>query len=34
QVERTPQAVAVVHSDVRLSYRELNNRANQLAHHL
>ena len=34
QVERTPQAVAVVHSDVRLSYRELNNRANKLAHHL
>ncbi|WP_438826902.1 non-ribosomal peptide synthase/polyketide synthase [Pseudomonas syringae] len=34
QVERTPQAVAVVHGDVRLSYRELNNRANQLAHHL
>ncbi|RML33674.1 hypothetical protein ALQ96_101764, partial [Pseudomonas syringae pv. atrofaciens] len=34
QVERAPQAVAVVHGDVRLSYRELNNRANQLAHHL
>ncbi|MCF5753059.1 amino acid adenylation domain-containing protein, partial [Pseudomonas syringae] len=34
QVERTPQAVAVVHGDVHLSYRELNNRANQLAHHL
>jgi syringomycin synthetase protein SyrE len=34
QVERTPQALAVVHGDVRLSYRELNNRANQLAHHL
>ncbi|WP_032706643.1 hypothetical protein, partial [Pseudomonas syringae] len=31
QVERTPQAVAVVHGDVHLSYRELNNRANQLA---
>ncbi|WP_346400875.1 AMP-binding protein, partial [Pseudomonas syringae] len=30
----TPQAVAVVHGDLRLSYRELNNRANQLAHHL
>ncbi|WP_147458026.1 AMP-binding protein, partial [Pseudomonas syringae] len=34
QVELTPEAVAVVHGDVRLSYRELNNRANQLAHHL
>ncbi|MEQ4341334.1 amino acid adenylation domain-containing protein, partial [Pseudomonas syringae] len=34
QVERTPQAVAVVHGDVRLSYCELNNRANQLAHQL
>ncbi|MBV6748763.1 amino acid adenylation domain-containing protein [Pseudomonas chlororaphis] len=34
QVERTPQAIAVVHGDIRLSYRELNNRANQLAHHL
>ncbi|KPW10745.1 Non-ribosomal peptide synthetase, partial [Pseudomonas syringae pv. atrofaciens] len=34
QVERTPQAVAVVHGDIRLNYRELNNRANQLAHHL
>ncbi|WP_032706639.1 hypothetical protein, partial [Pseudomonas syringae] len=31
QVERSPQAVAVVHGDVRLSYCELNNRANQLA---
>ncbi|WP_309475907.1 non-ribosomal peptide synthase/polyketide synthase [Pseudomonas sp. B21-028] len=34
QVERTPEAVAVVHDDARLSYRELNRRANQLAHHL
>ncbi|ELP99339.1 non-ribosomal peptide synthetase, partial [Pseudomonas syringae] len=34
QVERSPQAVAVVHGDVRLSYCELNNRANQLAHQL
>ncbi|OUM05318.1 hypothetical protein BW686_21700 [Pseudomonas syringae] len=34
QVERTPQALAVMHGDVCLSYRELNNRANQLAHHL
>lgn len=34
QVERTPDAVAVVHGEERLSYRELNLRANQLAHHL
>ncbi|MCF5710490.1 amino acid adenylation domain-containing protein [Pseudomonas syringae] len=34
QVERTPDAVAVVHGERRLSYRELNNQANQLAHHL
>ncbi|MFZ4833802.1 amino acid adenylation domain-containing protein [Rouxiella sp. Mn2063] len=34
QVERTPQAVAVVHGDIRISYGELNNRANQLAYHL
>ncbi|WP_212739132.1 non-ribosomal peptide synthetase, partial [Pseudomonas viridiflava] len=34
QVDRTPEAVALVHGDVRLSYRELNNRANQLAHQL
>ncbi|WP_154609251.1 condensation domain-containing protein, partial [Pseudomonas syringae] len=34
QVERSPQTVAVVHGDVRLSYCELNNRANQLAHQL
>jgi amino acid adenylation domain-containing protein/non-ribosomal peptide synthase protein (TIGR01720 family) len=33
QVARTPAAVAVVCGDVRLSYRELNTRANQLAHH-
>ncbi|MEO7102885.1 MAG: condensation domain-containing protein, partial [Gemmatimonadaceae bacterium] len=31
QVERTPDAVAVVFGDTRLSYRQLNNRANQLA---
>ncbi|WP_309475906.1 non-ribosomal peptide synthetase [Pseudomonas sp. B21-028] len=34
QVQRTPEAMAVLHGDVRLSYRELNQRANQLAHHL
>jgi amino acid adenylation domain-containing protein/thioester reductase-like protein len=34
QVEQTPDAVAVVFDDKQLTYRELNNRANQLAHHL
>ena len=34
QVARTPDAVAVVFEDERLTYRELNARANQLAHHL
>ena len=34
QVERTPDAVAVVFEDQQLTYRELNPRANQLAHHL
>ena len=34
QVERTPDAVAVIFEDERLSYRELNARANKLAHHL
>jgi aspartate racemase len=34
QVERTPDAVAVVRGDEQLTYRELNGRANQLAHHL
>ena len=34
QVERTPEAVAVVYEDQQLSYRELNGRANQLAHYL
>ncbi len=34
QVERTPDAVAVVFEDRGLTYRELNQRANQLAHYL
>ncbi len=34
QVERTPNAVAVVFEDKQLTYRELNARANQLAHYL
>ncbi|WP_445304857.1 amino acid adenylation domain-containing protein [Microcoleus sp. Pol17C2] len=34
QVERTPDAIAVVFEDQKLTYRELNERANQLAHYL
>ena len=34
QVERTPEAVAVVFEDEHLTYQELNVRVNQLAHHL
>jgi amino acid adenylation domain-containing protein len=34
QVERTPQSCAVVHDGRPLGYRELNEQANQLAHHL
>lgn len=34
QVERTPDAVAVVFEDEQLTYQELNRHANQLAHYL
>ena len=34
QVDRTPDAIAVVLEDQKLTYRELNKRANQLAHYL
>lgn len=34
QVERTPEAIAVVFENQKLTYRELNNQANQLAHYL
>jgi amino acid adenylation domain-containing protein len=34
QVERNPEAEAVVYGEQRLSYEELNRRANQLAHYL
>ncbi|MCI3927853.1 non-ribosomal peptide synthetase [Streptomyces sp. AN091965] len=34
QVTRTPQATAVVHEDERLTYEEVNTRANRLARHL
>jgi amino acid adenylation domain-containing protein len=34
QVERTPDAIAVVFEDQQLTYRELNERANQLGHYL
>jgi amino acid adenylation domain-containing protein len=34
QVERTPDAIAVQFEETRLSYRELNERANQVAHYL
>ena len=34
QVERTPEAIAVVSEGERLTYAELNSRANQLAHYL
>ncbi|MEM1391734.1 MAG: amino acid adenylation domain-containing protein [Cyanobacteria bacterium P01_H01_bin.150] len=34
QVEKTPDAVAVVFGDKQLTYQQLNQKANQLAHHL
>ncbi|MEA5581859.1 amino acid adenylation domain-containing protein [Nodularia harveyana UHCC-0300] len=34
QVQKTPDATAVVFADTSLTYAELNTRANQLAHHL
>ncbi|UCD34366.1 MAG: amino acid adenylation domain-containing protein [Nitrospiraceae bacterium] len=34
QVEKTPEAVAVIFRDEELTYRELNRKANQLAHYL
>lgn len=34
QVERTPDGIAVIFGNTQLTYRELNQRANQLAHHL
>ncbi|WP_371128558.1 amino acid adenylation domain-containing protein, partial [Pseudomonas sp. NFACC13-1] len=34
QVQRTPDALAVLHGGQRLSYRELNEQANRLAHYL
>jgi aspartate racemase len=34
QVEQTPDAIAVIFGNEQLTYKELNRRANQLAHHL
>ncbi|WP_392534212.1 amino acid adenylation domain-containing protein [Nostoc sp. C117] len=34
QVDKTPQTIAVVFENQQLSYQQLNQRANQLAHHL
>src|SRR5207253_2233662 len=34
QVRRNPGAPAVIHGEIRLTYEELNTRANQLAHFL
>ena len=34
QVERTPNNIAVVYGDIHLTYKELNDKANQLSHYL
>ncbi|MGA9378561.1 MAG: condensation domain-containing protein, partial [Phormidium sp.] len=34
QVEKSPDSIALVYEEQQLTYRELNNRANQLAHYL
>ena len=34
QVTKTPNNIAVVYEDQKLSYRELNEKSNQLAHYL
>ncbi len=34
QVEKTPHAIAIIFEDKQLSYHELNEKSNQLAHHL
>lgn len=34
QAQRTPEAIALIFQEQRLSYQELNRQANQLAHHL
>ena len=34
QVEKTPEALAVIYESEQLTFRQLNERANQLAHHL
>ncbi|WP_262887579.1 condensation domain-containing protein, partial [Chryseobacterium fistulae] len=34
QVEKTPDHIALVYADIKLSYSELNERSNQLAHYL
>ncbi|MBF0119717.1 MAG: amino acid adenylation domain-containing protein, partial [Desulfobacterales bacterium] len=34
QVEKTPDAIAVIYEEDKLTYKELNERANQLAHYL
>ncbi|HJK86029.1 MAG TPA: amino acid adenylation domain-containing protein [Candidatus Megaira endosymbiont of Stentor roeselii] len=34
QVAKTPDNIAIVYEDIKLTYRELNQRANQLAHYL